>query len=363
MDTYDSYVRNVEGKDTSMQTILITGGAGFFGGVLKRKMLSAGYRCVSFDLVRDEDRHENLVSIQGDLRDRALVEQVFSKYQFHAVQHCAAMLAHGLKIDEDEVWSCNVEATRCVAEACKRHLVRNLVFTSTNCLWASNLGHAVAEDEPPAPIEAYGRAKLDSENVLKEYSGELNAVIIRCPTIIDKGRLGLLAILFEFIDDNKTVWLVGRGSNRYQFIYADDLAQACIMAMKLGRSDTFHIGSDRVESLREVFDAVIHAAGSKSKTRALPKGPSILAMKLAHHLHISPLGPYHYKMIAEDFSFETSRIKQELNWRPTLTNSEMLVLAYEYYSANREEIEKRSGVSAHSKPAAMGVIRLLKWIS
>jgi hypothetical protein len=41
----------------------------------------------------------------------------------------------------------------------------------------------------------------------------------------------------------------------------------------------------------------------------------------------------------------------------------MLVRAYQYYAANRAEIETRSNVSAHSKPASMGVIRLLKWIS
>lgn len=346
-----------------MQNILITGGAGFFGGVLKRKLLASGYRCVSFDLVQDEDRHGNLVSIKGDLRDKALVEEVFSKHQFSAVQHCAAMLAHGLKVDAKEVWNCNVEATRNVAEACTRHQVKNLVFTSTNCLWASNLGHAIAEDEPPAPVEAYGRAKLESEKVLQSYSGDLNVVIIRCPTIIESGRLGLLAILFEFIDDHKTVWLVGAGANRYQFIYADDLARACMQSMALDRSETFHIGSDRVESLREVFEAVIREAGSKSKVRSLPKGPAIFTMKLAHHLHISPLGPYHYKMIAEDFIFDTAKIKRELGWKPTLRNSEMLVRAYRYYSDHRQEIEKRGDVSAHSKPAAMGVIRLLKWIS
>jgi nucleoside-diphosphate-sugar epimerase len=346
-----------------MQEILITGGAGFFGGILKRKMLASGYRCVSYDLVRDEDRHDNLVSVQGDLRNKELVEEVFAKYRFSAVQHCAAMLAHGLKIDEKEVWDCNVEATRNVAEACKRHKVRSLVYTSTNCLWANNLGHAIAEDETPAPVEAYGRAKLESERILQEYSGHLNVVIIRCPTIIDSGRLGLLAILFEFIDDNKTVWLVGKGSNRYQFIYADDLARACMRAMELGRTDTFHIGSDHVESLREVFAAVIREAGSKSKLRSLPKGPAIFAMKLAHDLRISPLGPYHYKMIAEDFIFDNAKIKQALSWEPTLKNSEMLVRAYKYYSAHRKEIEKRSDVSAHSKAASMGVIRLLKWIS
>jgi nucleoside-diphosphate-sugar epimerase len=346
-----------------VQTILVTGGAGFFGGVLKRKLLADGYKCVSYDLVPDENRHENLVSIQGDLRDAELIESVFAQYPFSAVQHCAAMLAHGLKLDEQEIWNSNVEATRAVAEACKRHGVKNLVFTSTNCLWASNPGHAIAEDEPPAPVETYGRAKLESEKVLLTYSDFINVAIIRCPTIIESGRLGLLAILFEFIDDNKNVWLVGKGSNRYQFIYAGDLARACISAATLGRTGTFHIGSDEVETLREVFEAVIIAAGSKSKVRSLPKGPAIAAMKLAHHLHISPLGPYHYKMIAEDFLFDTTKIKRELNWSPTLKNSQMLVRAYQYYSAHRSEIEQRSDVSAHSKPASMGVIRLLKWIS
>lgn len=346
-----------------METILVTGSAGFFGGVLKRKLLASGYRCVGFDLMQDKDRHENFVSIQGDLRDSRLLEQAFSTYKFSAVQHCAAMLAHGLKLDEQEVWSCNVDATSNLVEACKKYGVRQLVYTSTNCLWASNPGHALAEDEKPAPIEVYGRAKLASEQVIQQSSDSLNGVIIRCPTIIDSGRLGLLAILFEFVDDNRTVWLVGKGANRYQFIYADDLARACMAAMSLDHSDVFHIGSDNVESLRSVFGAVICAAGSASKLRSLPQGPTIAAMKLAHHLHISPLGPYHYKMIAEDFVFDTTKIKRELSWEPTLSNSEMLVKAYQYYSANRKEIEERKDVSAHNKPAQMGVIRLLKWMS
>ncbi|MGP8250479.1 MAG: NAD-dependent epimerase/dehydratase family protein [Terracidiphilus sp.] len=346
-----------------METILVTGGAGFFGRILKLKLLASGYQCVSFDLVRDETQHENLVNITGDLRDQKLVEEVFAKYRFSAVQHCAAALAHGLKIDAKEIWECNVDASRNVAEASKRHSVRSLVFTSTNCLWASNPGHPIAEDEPPAPIEPYGCAKLEAENVLKKYTNDLDVVIIRCPTIIDSGRLGLLAILFEFIDDNKTIWLVGPGNNRYQFIYADDLAAACIKAMRLGRSDVFHVGSDHVETLREVFEAVIKAAGSKSRTRSVPKSPAIFAMKLANKMHLSPLGPYHYKMIAEDFVFDTAKIKKTLDWSPSLKNSEMLVRAYQYYAAHRSEIELRTDVSAHSKGASMGAIRILKWIS
>jgi hypothetical protein len=87
-------------------------------------------------------------------------------------------------------------------------------------------------------------------------------------------------------------------------------------------------------------------------------------MKLANRLGVSPLGPYHYRMIAEDFVFDTTRIKDMLGWKPSLSNQQMMVKAYLYYSERRKEIEARAGeVSAHSRPAAMGIIRLLKWIS
>ncbi len=345
-----------------MPEVLITGGSGFFGGVLKRRLLAEGYRCVNIDLVADADRDDKLESVQGDLRDRELVAKTFSTHKFVAVFHCAAMLAHGA-MEDGLLWSSNVDGTRNVAEACRESGVATLVFTSTNCLWASNAGHAIAEDERPAPIEIYGRSKLAAEEVLAEYKEQLHVIILRCPTIIDSGRLGLLAILFEFIQDGKKVWVVGGGANRYQFIYAQDLAAACLLAMQYPHSETFHIGSDEVKSLRAVYDAVIAEAKSGSRVASLPKGPAIAAMKLAHRLKISPLGPYHYQMIAEDFLFDTTKIKAKLGWRPTLTNEEMLVRAYRYYAMQREEIHTRQDVSAHSKPAAMGVIRLLKWIS
>ena len=345
-----------------MPHILITGGSGFFGGVLKRRLLDEGFSCVNVDLVPDADRHANLVSIQGDLRDKALLDRAFRDYEISTVMHCAALLAHG-SIPEREIWTSNVDATRNVAEAARNARVRKLVFISTNCLWASNLGHAVTENDLPAPMDAYGRSKLAAEQLLAKYADALQVVILRCPTIIDSGRLGLLAILFEFIQDGRKIWVVGDGGNRYQFIYAQDMATACILAMRYNGSGLFHVGSDNVRTLREVYQAVIDAAGSRSRVASLPKAPTIAAMKLAHALKISPLGPYHYRMIAEDFAFDTTKIRETLGWRPTLSNEEMLTRAYQYYAERREEIHARQNVSAHSKPAEMGVIRLLKWIS
>jgi UDP-glucose 4-epimerase len=345
-----------------MANFLVTGGAGFFGGILKRRLLRDGARVVSVDLVPDADRHPALTSLQADIRDENLMRSTFAAHNFDAAFHIAAMLAHG-KMNRELLWTSNVNGTGVLARCALEAGVRKFVFTSSNCLWASNMGRPVREDDPPAPAEIYGESKLAGEKLLEQFQNGLDVVVLRCPTIIDSGRLGLLAILFEFIRENRTVWVVGSGSNHYQFIHAGDLAQACVQSLDCRGSATFHVGSDNVPSLRECFDAVIRQAGSRSRVRSLPKGPALAAMHLAHTLHISPLGPYHYRMIAEDFIFDTSRIRQALGWRPTVTNSEMLTTAYRYYAENREEILARSNVSAHSRAADMGILRFLKWMS
>ena len=349
-----------------MREVLVTGGSGFFGGVLKRRLLEEGFAVTNIDLVRDEDAGaEGLTSVQGDIRDAGLLARVFAEHKFEGVFHCAAMLAHDVK-DETLLWTSNVDGTRLVAEAALSAGVTHMVNISSNCLWAEGFGRPVTEEDVPAPVELYGRSKLQAEQELAaivEKRPDFKVVTLRCPTIIDSGRLGLLAILFEFIEDGKKVWVVGDGSSRYQFIYAQDLATACLLCLQYEESNLFHIGSDDVPTMRGMYESVIRAARSKARVASLPRRPTIAMMQLAHKMGVSPLGPYHYRMIAESFVFDTSRIRSALGWAPTLTNEEMMLRAFSYYSENRKAIHARTDVSAHSKAAPMGVIRLLKWMS
>jgi len=343
-------------------SVLITGGSGFFGGILLRRLLDDGFRCISIDLEPCDLRHPRLIAVQGDIRDAATLQRIFSAHNVTTVFHCAALLAHAIK-DKRLLWDSNVEGTRNVAEAAAAHGVSSLVFLSSNCLWGQNFGRPVLESDTPAPVEIYGRSKWEGEKILQGYGDRMNVVSIRCPTIIDEGRLGLLSILFEFIDEGRKVWVVGGGRNRYQFIYAQDLVEACLAASRLNASDTLNIGSDEVTSFAETYAYVAGRAGTGARVASLPKAPTLAAMRLAHMLGLSPLGPYQYRMIAEDFIFDTSRIKSRLSWTPTLSNAEMLWRSYKYYQENRSEIASRTAVSAHRQAAKMGVIRLLKWMS
>ena len=345
-----------------MDKVFVTGGSGFLGSILIRRLLAEGRTVTNLDLMPCDVQHERLRSIQGDIRDKDLVSGLLQDRDHEIVHHCAAKLAHGA-LNERDLWTSNVDGTRIVAAAAAGAGVRQLVYISSNCLWGHGFTRPVREDDAPAPVELYGRSKWEGERLLAEFSDRLPAIAIRCPTIMDEGRLGLLSILFEFIAEDRRVWVVGDGANRYQFIYASDLVDAMQSAGRSGRSDIFGIGSDDVPTMRATYEHVIAHAGSNSRVSSLPKAPTIAAMKAAHMLRVSPLGPYHYRMIAESFSFDTSRIKAGLNWRPTLTNGEMLLRAFRYFQINRAEIYSRTTASSHRKPSNMGVIRLLKWMS
>ena len=346
---------------TKSKTILLTGGAGFFGSIIKQELLDKGFKVVSVDLQKDDAKHKNLTVVKGDIRDIKLMRKIASQHKFDAVFHVAAILAHAVK-DKNFLWTSNVDGTRNVAKVAKEFKIPKVVFTSSNCLWGESFNRPVLEEDVPKPVEVYGRSKWEGEKILLEYK-EFDSVIFRCPTIIDAGRLGLLAILFEFIDEGRKVWVVGGGKNRYQFIFAQDLVAAFVKALDYKKTAVFNIGSDGVPTFAEAYDYVIKKAGTKARVANLPRSITIPAMKLAYALKLSPLGPYQYKMIAESFVFDTTQIKKELGWKPTMKNQDMLYKAYKYYHDNLDDIKNRKDVSAHKQAAKMGVIRLLKWVS
>jgi UDP-glucose 4-epimerase len=142
-----------------MAKYLVTGGAGFFGSILKSRLLADGAEVVCVDLVPDAVHHPALLSLQADIRDEEAMRAVFAQHRFDAVFHIAAMLAHG-RMDRDLLWTSNVDGIGVIARCAREAGVKKLVFTSSNCLWASNLGHPVREDDPPAPVEVYGESKL-----------------------------------------------------------------------------------------------------------------------------------------------------------------------------------------------------------
>jgi UDP-glucose 4-epimerase len=345
-----------------MPHVLVTGGAGFFGGILKRHLLRHRDHVTSLDLAPDPYRHPHLTRITGDVRDPWFLNSVFRRAHYDAVFHCAAVVPHG-SYSEDDLWTTNVNATRMIAKTCAQSGVPKLVHISSSCLWGGKPGRAIREDDPPSPVDLYGESKLAAEHELCSFSASVETVILRSPAIVDRAPRGLLAIILDFIHAGKTLWTIGDASNRCQIVFAEDLARACIAALRPGFSGILHIGNPGVRTLRELWQAVIDAAGTGSVIRALPPKPARLALRLASMLGLSSLTPYESRMIADDFFFDTSKIRERLGWRPSLTCEQTLVQIYRDSTSRREQTRPRGQIFDGYGPAPVGVIRLLKWVS
>jgi UDP-glucose 4-epimerase len=112
-----------------MARILVTGASGFFGGILKQRLLADGHIVTNIDRIADPAQHPNLTSVQADIRDTGLMDELFASSRFDAVMHCAAILAHGSSLDQHDLWTSNVDGTRRIAEACQKHGVVRCVKT------------------------------------------------------------------------------------------------------------------------------------------------------------------------------------------------------------------------------------------
>jgi len=340
---------------------LVTGSVGFFGGILKDRLLSDGWEVVGVDRLVDAPQ-PGYAPMVVDIRDAAAFGKTVRGCKPDVIFHCAAVLAHDRK-NRAGLWSTNVDGTACVAQSAIQAGVGALVFISSNCLWSTGWDRPVTENDVPAPVEIYGRSKLAGEEHLLSLSSELAVKVVRCPTIVAAGRLGLLSILFEFIHEGRRVWLVGDGGNRYQFVSADDLAQACLMLAGSPASGVFNVGSDNVPTVKEMLSGVIERAGTRARLTELPRKPAIAAMRLLSSVGLSPLGPYHYRMIASNFEFDTSRLRKATGWLPTTGNTEMLWGAYQFYVTHLDQLSRAHTGSPHRSLSGLGALRIVKWLS
>jgi nucleoside-diphosphate-sugar epimerase len=342
-----------------MSKCLVTGGAGYFGELLTKKLLERGHSVRIFDVNLPVDAYPGIEMVQADLCDADAVLAACAGID--VVFHNAAQLA--LPTDNDLLWKVNRDGTKSLLESCMRHAVKKVIYTSSSAVYGVPLSNPVKETTVPTPVEAYGSAKLAGETLCREYAKEgLDVSILRPCTIMGHGRLGIFQILFEWIRQGKNIPVLNGGNNIYQFVHADDFAEACIQASTLKGADDFNCGTDRFGTMREVLEHLCRHADSGSKVKSLPMGPIIAAMNLCSTLGISPLGSYHASMYGRSFYFDISKARTQLGWVPRYSNNEMLVQSYEWYRSHRDAVlASTDNVSRHRAAVEQGVLKLLHW--
>jgi len=336
---------------------IVTGGSGYFGSRLVERLLARGYRCRVFDINDPGDRAPGVEFHRGDVRDYAAVRA--SMDGGDVVFHNVAQVP--LAKDRELFQSVNVLGTEYVLRAARDAGVRKVVHTSSSAVYGAPSSLPVTEETPLGPGEAYGRAKAEAEALCLRYAQEgLDVSIVRPRTILGHGRLGIFHLLFQWISEGANVPVLGRGDNRYQFIHADDLADACALAAARAGSTSYNIGTDRFGTMRQLLEALAAHAGTGSRVRSVPMAPAVAAMRVTSALGLSPLGPYHALMYGRSMYFDSSKAASELGWTPRYSNEDMIVDSYEWFRAHREEAAAGAGLSSHRSPVREGVLALVR---
>jgi len=337
---------------------LVTGGAGYFGETIVRGLLSRGRKVRVFDL-NPLEGFPQVDSVQGDVRDKPALRRALEGVQ--AVYHNVAQVP--LAKDKALFRSVNRDGTENVLSAALDAKVAKLVYTSSSAVFGVPASNPVTEETPPTPAEEYGQAKYEGEQLCHDYvQCGLDVSIIRPRTIVGHGRLGIFQILFEWIHQGHNIPVLGRGDNVYQFVHADDLAEACLRAAERAGPATYNIGAEKFGTMRDTLEQLCAHAGTGSRVKSLPRAPIEFAMHTAAALGLSPLGPYHALMYGRSLYFEVSKAKAELGWSARYSNAEMICESYDWYRAHRAEVLSGRQSSAHKSAVKQGALGLLKYV-
>jgi dTDP-glucose 4,6-dehydratase len=159
--------------------------------------------------------------------------------------------------------------------------------------------------------------------------------VIRPHVIVGAGRLGLLAILFDWVARGRRIPLVGSGENRFQMLAVEDLAEAVRLATSSTATGVFNVGGDPVPTVRDLLGALCAHAATGARVLPLPGSAVRPTLALLDRLRLSPLGTEHYLVADRDYVLDTTRARTELGWTPRIPMQQALCAAYDAWLARR----------------------------
>ncbi|MFI1866571.1 UDP-glucose 4-epimerase GalE [Streptomyces jumonjinensis] len=285
-----------------MSKYLVTGGAGYIGSVVARRLLETGHRVTVLDNLSTGFRESvpaDAEFTEGDIRDAA--KWIDGSYD--GVLHFAACSQVGESVAKPEkYWDNNVGGTMALLAAVRAARVRTLVFSSTAAVYGEPVRTPVAESDPTAPTSPYGASKLAVDHMLTGEAAAhgLAAVSLRyfnvagayrglgerhdpethlIPLLLDVA-LGRRAAISVYGDDYPTP----DGTCVRDYIHVADLADAHLLALGAatpGGHLICNLGNGSGFSVREVVDAVRRITGHPVPETAAPRRPGDPAVLVA----------------------------------------------------------------------------------
>ncbi len=340
---------------------LITGGAGFLGINLVRHLLALGHHVRTLDIAPFTYPERTVVEvIDGDIRDRASVEQAMS--DIDVVVHCAAALPLA---PAAEIRSTAIAGTQLLLKHSAAHAVKRFIFISSTAVYGIPDHHPLVEDDRLLGVGPYGESKIEAERLCVQARSANGCIsILRPKSFVGPERLGAFEILYDWACDGHGFPVLGPGNNRYQLLDVADLCSAielCATCDVERAQNVFNVGARDYGTMRENFQAVLDHAGHGRHVVSLPAAPAIAILKLLEALHLSPLYEWIYETAAQDSFVSIDRIGRELGFVPRYSNRDALIRNYDWYVAHRAEFLRQTGVT-HRVPWKKGALALAKYL-
>lgn len=257
--------------------ILVTGGAGFIGSNLSKKMVELNHNVICLDnmsLGKRENVSEllllsNFKLIEHDVNDINFLEDLMNEEKVELVFHLAANSDIQKSAADPAIEFRNTFSTTYnILESMRICGVKKMFFASTSAVYGEKTGQLLSEDAGDLrPISYYGGAKLASEAYLYSYGymNDMDIMIFRFPNVIGPNLTH--GVVFDFIDklnnNPRELVILGDGTQCKPYIYVDDLVEAILdysLSMEKGIS-TYNLGVEGATSVRKIADLVCEAMG------------------------------------------------------------------------------------------------------
>jgi UDP-glucuronate 4-epimerase len=284
-----------------MDTILVTGGAGFIGLHLTRRLLETGYRviCVdylsnTFDTASAWDRISGLAAhpactlLVQDIRDQAALQQAMERFKVTAVIHLAALAGVRPSLADPYAYvDANINGTLSVLESMRKAGVKKLLFASSSSVYGNGVSVPFREDDAAVhPVSPYAFTKRAGEMLCSNYNTlyAMDVFCFRFFTVYGPGQrpeMAVSAFLRNIIDENP-VTMYGDGRSVRDYTYIGDIVDGLLAALPVVRGyDVFNLGSGRIISLKELLAMIERVTGKKATVKRLPDQPGDVSITFA----------------------------------------------------------------------------------
>ncbi len=315
------------------QKVLVTGGAGYIGSHVVRQLGEAGYDLVIYDNCSTGVPKSVLYGqiIIGDLADIDRLYQVFAKHQFSAVLHFAASLVVPESVAYPlDCYANNTRNTLNLLRCCSVMGVNQLIFSSTAAVYGEPEKNPVTENTPTLPINPYGRSKLMSELMIRDYAlaSSMRYIILRYFNVAGAdpgGRIGqnsanathLIAnVCNAALKRQSELKIFGSdfptpdGTGIRDYIHVEDLATAHVDSLRYleqnGESQILNCGYGKGYSVRQVVEQAKAISGVDFPVIELERRPGDPACVTAC----------------------ADKIRQVLNWQPKYNNLDDIIYSH-----------------------------------